>query len=52
MEHHAPAVTAVAAVRPAGGHIFFPVEGHRAVAAPAADDRDPHLIYKHSIYLL
>ena len=27
------AVAAVAAVRAACGHVFFPVEGHRAVAA-------------------
>ena len=47
MENHAAAVTAVAAVGTAGGHIFFPVEGHRAVTAPSADDGDAYFIYKH-----
>ena len=51
VEHHAAAMTAVAAVGAAGGNVFFPVEGHGAVAAPSADDRNANLIYKHSISL-
>ena len=51
VEHHAAAVTAVAAVGAAGGHIFFPVEGHGTVAAPSANDCNANLIYKHSISL-
>ena len=39
---------AVAAVRAAGGHIFFPVERHRSIAAPSADDGDAHFIHEHS----
>jgi len=46
------AVTAVAAIGTAGGYIFFPVEGHGAVAAATADDRDSYLIYKHKRILL
>ena len=46
-ENDAAAVAAVAAVRAAGGHIFFPVEGHRTVAAPAANDGNSNFIYKH-----
>ena len=38
----------VAAVRAAGGHIFFPVERHRSIAAPSADDGDAHFIHEHS----
>ena len=51
VEHHTAAMTAVAAVGAAGGNVFFPVEGHGAVAAPSADDRNANLIYKHSISL-
>ena len=48
-EDHTAAVTAVAAVGAAGGDIFFPVEGHRTVAALAAADGDSNFIYKHSV---
>ena len=48
-EDHTAAVTAVAAVGAAGGNIFFPVEGHRPVAALAAADGDSNFIYKHSV---
>ena len=47
-QHDGAAVAAVAAVRPARGHVFLPVEGHRAVAAVAGLDEDPYLIYKHN----
>ena len=40
------AVAAVAAVGAAGGHVFLPVEGHRAVAAVAGPDGDPRFINK------
>ena len=46
-QHNAAAVTAVAAVRAAGSHVFFTVECHRTVAAATADDRDSNFIYKH-----
>ena len=47
-ENDAAAMSAVAAVRAAGGHIFFPVERHRSIAAPSADDGDAHFIHEHS----
>ena len=47
-ENDAAAMPAVAAVRAAGGHIFFPVERHRSIAAPSADDGDAHFIHEHS----
>jgi len=48
------AVAAVAAVRAAGGDVFLPVEGHRAVAAAAGPHGDPGLINEtscHGVYL-
>ena len=45
-DHHVAAPAAVAAVRAAGGHIFFPVEGDHAVAAVAGADGDLCGIYK------
>ena len=44
--HHIAALTAVASVRAAGGHIFFPVEGNHAVAAVAGADSNTGGIYK------
>ena len=41
------APAAVAAVRPAGRHIFFPVEADVAIAAAARPDPDLRNIYKH-----
>ena len=46
-EDDAATMTAVAPVRAAGGHIFFPVEGHGPIAASAAAHGDAYLIYKH-----
>ena len=48
-QDHAAAMAAVAAVGTAGGHIFFPVEGHGAIAAPSAADCNSNLIYKHCL---
>ena len=51
----AAAVAAVAAVRAAGGNIFFPVKGHRPVAAVAGANGDAGLVNKsicHIIYLI
>ena len=45
-------MSAVAAVRAAGGHIFFPVERHRSIAAPSADDGDAHFIHEHNCIVL
>ena len=45
----AAAVTAVTAVRAAGCHIFFPVEGHGTIAAATAADCNSNFIYKHLI---
>ena len=45
-ELHVPATAAVAAVRAAGLHVFFPVEGDAAVAAVARLDRDVDDVYK------
>ena len=47
-ENDAAAMPAVAAGRAAGGHIFLPVERHRSIAAPSADDGDAHFIHEHS----
>ncbi len=46
-EDDAAAMAAVTAVRAAGSHIFFPVEGHGTVAAPATDNGDTYFIYEH-----
>ena len=43
------AVAAVAAVRAACGHVFFPVEGHCAVAARTGLDRNAYFINKHEV---
>ena len=43
------AVAAVTAVRAARGHVFFPVKGHRAVAARAGLDRNAYFINKHEV---
>ena len=43
------AVAAVAAVRAARGHVFFPVKGHCAVAARAGLDRNAYFINKHEV---
>ena len=43
------AVAAVAAVRTARSHVFFPVKGHRAVAARAGLDRNAYFINKHEV---
>ena len=40
-------LAAVAAVRAARRDVFFPVEGHRAVAAAAGLDENFNFIYKH-----
>ena len=45
-KHHIAAPSAVAAVRAACGHVFFPVEGHAAVAAVAGLHPDIDNIYK------
>ncbi len=45
-QHHAAAMTAVAAVRPARSDIFLPPEGHAAVAAVPRLDKDLYLIDK------
>ena len=45
-KHHVAAPSAVAAVRAARGHVFFPVEGHAAVAAVAGLHPDIDNIYK------
>ena len=45
-ELHVPAAAAVAAVRAAGLHVFFPVEGDAAVAAVARLDRDVDDVHK------
>ena len=42
-------MAAVAAIGTAGCHVFFTVEGHSAVAAATAADRDSYFIYKHRI---
>ena len=47
MENHAAAVSSVAAIGTSRGNILLPVKGHRAVAAPAADDGNANFIYKH-----
>ena len=49
LQNDITAVTAVAAVRAAGCHIFFPVKGNGAVTAATADDGDAYFIYKHRI---
>ena len=41
---------AIAAVRPAGSHIFFPVKGHGTVAAVPCPDRDSGLIDERSCH--
>ena len=46
-QDHTATVTAVTAIRAAGCHVFFPVEGNSAVAASATADCDPYFIYKH-----
>ena len=51
-ENDAAAMPAVTAVRAAGGHIFFPVERHRSIAAPSADDGDAHFIHEHNCIVL
>ena len=43
------AVAAVAAVLAARSHIFFPMKGHRAVAARAGLDRNAYFINKHEV---
>ena len=40
LQDHVAAAAAVAAVRAAGCHVFFPVKGHRAVAAGPGLDQD------------
>jgi hypothetical protein len=40
-------VAAVAAVRPALGHVLLSPEGERAVAAAAAADADPRAVMEH-----
>ena len=52
VQHHAAAVTAVAAVGTACGHVFFPVEGHGPVAAPASAYGNAYFIYEHKMTLL
>ena len=51
LKDHIAALAAVAAVRAAGRHVFFPVEGHGAVAALAGFDKDFSNIYKHNFLL-
>ena len=51
-QHDAAATAAVTAVRAAVGHVFFPVEGHRPVAAVAGADGDPGSIYKGSCHIV
>ena len=46
------AMTAVAAVRAAGSHIFFTPEGNGTIAAPSADDCNSNFIDKHIKILL
>ena len=46
-ENDTAAVTTIAAIRAAGCHIFFPVEGNGAIAALTAADSNSNLIYKH-----
>ena len=46
LQDNGAALAAVAAVRAAGRHIFFPVERHCAVTAVACPDRDPGLVDK------
>ena len=48
VQHHTAAVTAVASVRTACGHIFFPVEGHGPVAATASAHGNAYFIYEHN----
>ena len=48
MENNAASMAAVTAVRAAGGHIFLPVEGHRAVSAAPGLHGDGYLIDKTS----
>ena len=47
LEDHVTAPSAVSAVRPAAGHIFFSAEGDVAVAALAASDIDSRSVCKH-----
>ena len=48
-EHDVAAAAAVAAVRPALRHVFFPAEGDAAVPAVAGLDIELYLIEKHSV---
>ena len=50
-KNHISAPAAVAAVRAAGRHIFFPAEGHGAVAAVAGLDFNFCTVYKHNVRL-
>jgi len=55
LEDHVAAPAAVAAVGSAGGHVFFPVEGHGAVASLAGFHSDFGGIHKaccHGVRLL
>ena len=52
VQNNRTAVAAVSAIRPACRNIFFPVEGHRAVAARASFDRDSDFVNKHMLRLL
>ena len=52
LQNNGAAVAAVTAVGTAGGNVFFPVKGHRAVAAVAGAAGDPGLVDKavcHSV---
>ena len=50
LQNDGAAPAAVAAVRPAGSHIFFPVKGHGTVAAVPCPDRDSGLIDERSCH--
>ena len=49
---HIAATAAVAAVRTACGHIFFPMKGHGSVSAFAGVDAYPGLIHKRCRHIL
>lgn len=47
LKNHITPAPAIAAVRPTGRYIFFPPEGHAAIAACAGFDLNLCRIYKH-----
>ena len=51
LEDNIAALSAVAAVRPAGGHILFPMERNGSIAAFACFDGDFCMVDKHRVSL-